>query len=99
MDNRMQLESIELGIDRDHQAIRIRFMHPGRPVITSSFLKDLEAAQGLMTTVCEQDQARVPAERLRYLVLSSRLPQACLRPRDRFWDIPVPKIDSAFDNL
>ncbi|WP_419605583.1 hypothetical protein, partial [Thiolapillus sp.] len=22
-----------------------------------------------------------------------------LRPRDRFWDIPVPKIDSAFDNL
>ncbi len=27
------------------------------------------------------------------------LQQACLRPRDRFWDIPVPKIDSAFDNL
>ena len=25
--------------------------------------------------------------------------QAYLRPRDRFWDIPVPKIDSAFDNL
>ncbi|WP_294117075.1 hypothetical protein [Thiolapillus sp.] len=25
--------------------------------------------------------------------------RACLRPRDRFWDIPVPKIDSAFDNL
>ncbi|WP_419628633.1 hypothetical protein, partial [Thiolapillus sp.] len=31
------------------------------------------------------------------LVLSAL--QACLRPRDRFWDIPVPKIDSAFDNL
>ncbi|WP_419609450.1 hypothetical protein [Thiolapillus sp.] len=27
------------------------------------------------------------------------LVQACLRPRERFWDIPVPKIDSAFDNL
>ncbi|WP_419617162.1 hypothetical protein, partial [Thiolapillus sp.] len=25
--------------------------------------------------------------------------QACLRPRERFWDIPVPKIDSAFGNL
>jgi len=24
--------------------------------------------------------------------------QACLRPRERFWDTPVPKIDSAFDN-
>ncbi|WP_419604880.1 hypothetical protein [Thiolapillus sp.] len=28
-----------------------------------------------------------------------QLGQVCLRPRDRFWDIPVPKIDSAFDNL
>ncbi len=74
MDNSVQLKSIELGIDRDHQAIRIRFMHPGRPVITSSFLKDLQAAQDLMETVCEQDQTRVASERLRYLVLSSRLP-------------------------
>ncbi|WP_419596546.1 hypothetical protein, partial [Thiolapillus sp.] len=31
--------------------------------------------------------------------LGDGLDQACLRPRDRFWDIPVPKIDSAFDNL
>ena len=30
---------------------------------------------------------------------SSREVQACLRPRDRFLDIPAPKIDSAFDNL
>ncbi|WP_305801508.1 hypothetical protein, partial [Thiolapillus sp.] len=29
----------------------------------------------------------------------TKIQQACLRPRDRFWDIPVPKIDSAFDNL
>ncbi|WP_419628236.1 hypothetical protein, partial [Thiolapillus sp.] len=28
-----------------------------------------------------------------------RTRQACLRPRERFWDIPVPKIDSTFDNL
>ena len=25
--------------------------------------------------------------------------QACLRPRDRFWGVPAPKSDSAFDNL
>ncbi|WP_419598520.1 hypothetical protein [Thiolapillus sp.] len=30
---------------------------------------------------------------------SVEMAQACLRPRDRFWNIPVPKIDSAFDNL
>ncbi|WP_419645207.1 IS66 family transposase, partial [Thiolapillus sp.] len=29
----------------------------------------------------------------------NRTYQACLRPRDRFWGIPVPKIDSVFDNL
>ncbi|WP_419614777.1 hypothetical protein, partial [Thiolapillus sp.] len=32
-------------------------------------------------------------------ISGERMTQACLRPRDRFWDIPVPKIDSAFDNL
>ncbi|WP_457665234.1 hypothetical protein, partial [Thiolapillus sp.] len=58
IDNRMQLDSIELEVDHDHQAIRIRFLHPGRPVITTSFLKDLETAQDLMTTVCDQEQLR-----------------------------------------
>ncbi|WP_419602609.1 hypothetical protein, partial [Thiolapillus sp.] len=33
------------------------------------------------------------------LLVPDVLEQACLRPRERFWDIPVPKIDSAFDNL
>ncbi|WP_293674901.1 hypothetical protein [Thiolapillus sp.] len=33
------------------------------------------------------------------MIITPSLNQACLRPRDRFWDIPVPKIDSAFDNL
>ncbi|WP_294042245.1 ligand-binding sensor domain-containing protein [Thiolapillus sp.] len=37
--------------------------------------------------------ASMPPGNYRFLV------QVCLRPRDRFWDIPVPKIDSAFDNL
>ncbi|WP_305802423.1 hypothetical protein [Thiolapillus sp.] len=31
--------------------------------------------------------------------VGGEIEQACLRPRERFWDIPVPKIDSAFDNL
>ncbi len=74
IDNRMQLDSIELGIDRSHQAIRIRFLHPGRPVITTRFLEDLQTAQDLMATLCKQDQALPSAERLRYLVMSSRLP-------------------------
>ncbi|WP_419606038.1 hypothetical protein, partial [Thiolapillus sp.] len=39
------------------------------------------------------------AQRVYGLALGYEDLQACLRPRDRFWDIPVPKIDSAFDNL
>ncbi|WP_456412409.1 crotonase/enoyl-CoA hydratase family protein [Thiolapillus sp.] len=74
IDNRMQLDSIGLQIDRNHQAMRIRFLHPGRPVITRRFLKDLETAQDLLATICEQDQALPSAERLRYLVMSSNLP-------------------------
>ncbi|WP_419607389.1 hypothetical protein, partial [Thiolapillus sp.] len=42
-----------------------------------------------------EEQIHVPM----VLHIPGRAPQACLRPRDRFWDIPVPKIDSAFDNL
>ncbi|WP_305802042.1 cytochrome-c peroxidase, partial [Thiolapillus sp.] len=41
--------------------------------------------------IMESRLALIPEYRKRF--------QACLRPRDRFWDIPVPKIDSAFDNL
>lgn len=74
IDNRVQMDSIELNIDRSHQAIRIRFLHPGRPVITTRFLEELETAQDLMTVLCDQDRARPSAERLRYLVMSSRLP-------------------------
>ncbi|WP_419584881.1 transglutaminase domain-containing protein, partial [Thiolapillus sp.] len=40
----------------------------------------------------------VAPERIEHSITPTRY-QACLRPRDRFWDIPVPKIDSAFDNL
>ena len=42
-----------------------------------------------------QRQRRLYSDR----VNKARRDQACLRPRDRFWDIPAPKIDSAFDNL
>ncbi|WP_419648611.1 hypothetical protein, partial [Thiolapillus sp.] len=43
------------------------------------------------------DDPPLQQERLAKRVRLSQ--QVCLRPRDRFWDIPVPKIDSAFDNL
>ncbi|WP_456373758.1 crotonase/enoyl-CoA hydratase family protein [Thiolapillus sp.] len=74
IENRLRMNSVELNIDRIHQAIRIRFLHPGRPVITTRFLEELETVQDLMHTIREQDQAQPSTEQLRYLVLSSSLP-------------------------
>ncbi|MBL3591754.1 MAG: hypothetical protein JMN24_18540, partial [gamma proteobacterium endosymbiont of Lamellibrachia anaximandri] len=46
---------------------------------------------------------RCPVLRLPSSLLEERAAgqgrQVSLRPRERFWDIPVPKIDSAFDSL
>ncbi|WP_419591542.1 hypothetical protein, partial [Thiolapillus sp.] len=64
--------------------------------------------QGFPRIPAPPQQGRIcPGKRTGYRRQSDHRPryfpgrgsQACLRPRDRFWDIPVPKIDSAFDNL
>ncbi|WP_419624497.1 IS66 family insertion sequence element accessory protein TnpB, partial [Thiolapillus sp.] len=58
-----------------------------------------------LAAIVEQELGHNPFEGALYAFTNRRrdkiklLYQACLRPRDRFWDIPVPKIDSAFDNL
>ncbi|MBL3617747.1 MAG: DUF480 domain-containing protein, partial [gamma proteobacterium endosymbiont of Lamellibrachia anaximandri] len=44
-----------------------------------------------LVQACNQKTSRNPVMQLTQ--------QVSLRPRERFWDIPVPKIDSAFDSL
>ncbi|WP_419615186.1 hypothetical protein, partial [Thiolapillus sp.] len=61
----------------------------GLPVPDSLLLPDCLSTPA----TCQFMQQIMPGIAGKYLL------QACLRPRDRFWDIPVPKIDSAFDNL
>ncbi|HIE56190.1 MAG TPA: enoyl-CoA hydratase [Chromatiaceae bacterium] len=79
IDNRLQLDTLELTLDRNHQAMRIRFRHPGRPVITTRLLQDLHQSQELISSLCNQDQNRPKNEQLRYLVMSSGLPDVfCL---------------------
>ncbi len=58
---------------------------------------ELAAIQKRCDIIQELKEAR--EERKRREKEAKEKLQACLRPRDRFWDIPVPKIDSAFDNL
>ncbi|MBL3618948.1 MAG: hypothetical protein JMN26_14605, partial [gamma proteobacterium endosymbiont of Lamellibrachia anaximandri] len=57
-----------------------------------------ERRRGLID-VSREEQTR---NRVRYALLDllgEWFAQVSLRPRERFWDIPVPKIDSAFDSL
>ncbi|MBL3589277.1 MAG: type VI secretion system baseplate subunit TssK, partial [gamma proteobacterium endosymbiont of Lamellibrachia anaximandri] len=49
----------------------------------------------------EADRNDIPEVLARFLPREQEVDdsQVSLRPRERFWDIPVPKIDSAFDSL
>jgi DSF synthase len=73
-DDQLQLETLALTIDRSHQAVRIQFLHPGRPAITTQLLQELSSCQGIIANICQQDHKLPREERLRYLVMSSRLP-------------------------
>jgi len=74
IDDRMQLDTLELKIDRSHQAVHLRFLHPGRPVFTSRLLQDFSASQDIISNLCANDH-KVPREqKLRYMVVSSALP-------------------------
>ncbi len=74
IDNRLQLDTVALTIDRSHQAVRIRFLHPGRPAITTQLLEELRSSQDIIANICIQDRKLPREERLRYLVMSSELP-------------------------
>jgi len=74
IDDRMQLDTLELKLDRSHQAVHLRFLHPGRPVFSWQLLEDFSASQDIISNLCAQD-ARLPQEqRLKYMVVSSAMP-------------------------
>ena len=73
IDNRLQLDTLALDIDRSLQLAQLRFLHPGRPVFTRHLLEDFGRVQHLLANLCAQD-SRLPIDRrLRYLVLSSAI--------------------------
>ncbi|WP_293649146.1 glutamate synthase-related protein, partial [Thiolapillus sp.] len=82
---------LQRGLDPELKSTRV-----------ASYVKNMIYEVGMIAHACgissprefRRHHARVVQENGLSLPL-----QACLRPRDRFWDIPVPKIDSAFDNL
>jgi len=75
IDDRMQLDTLELKIDRNHQAVHLRFLHPDRPVFTSRLLSDFSTSQDIVANLCANDCKLPPEQRLRFMVVSSALPE------------------------
>ncbi|WP_293645497.1 phospholipase D-like domain-containing protein, partial [Thiolapillus sp.] len=85
-----------LGLDRKLSPWRDTHLHiegPAALVAQSIFWSDWHWANRELLTGLNWIPQKAPD------MAEENGQQACLRPRDRFWDIPVPKIDSAFDNL
>ncbi|OOZ37042.1 glycosyltransferase family 25 protein [Solemya velesiana gill symbiont] len=95
VDGRKKLdEEYERQIDREASLLKLkRYMHDSEFATTLSHLKAYHRVveAGYSGAIIIEDDA----------ILTARFKeiQASLRPRERFWDIQVPKIDSAFDNL
>ncbi|WP_419587846.1 CYTH domain-containing protein, partial [Thiolapillus sp.] len=83
------LSSVRIRVYGDHADINVKSTRDGIHRLEYEYPIPLPDAQELLSRVAH----RPLIEKTRHV-----LHQACLRPRDRFWDIPVPKIDSAFDN-
>ena len=82
------LSSVRIRVYGDHADINVKSTRDGIHRLEYEYPIPLPDAQELLSRVAH----RPLIEKTRHV-----LHQACLRPRDRFWDIPVPKIDSAFD--
>ncbi len=74
IDDRMQMETLELKIDHNHQAVHLRFLHPHRPVFTWQLLEDFSSAQQIIANLCLNPHRNTGAQPLRYMVVSSLLP-------------------------
>ncbi len=74
IDDRMQMDTLELKIDHNHQAVHLRFLHPHRPVFTWKLLEDFSSAQQIIANLCLNPRRDNGEQRLRYMVISSRLP-------------------------
>ncbi len=73
IDNHLQLETLALEIDRNLQAAHLYFLHPGRPVFTRRLLEDFGRVQQILASLSLQELRAPRAQRLRYLILASKL--------------------------
>ncbi len=73
LDNQ-QFETIGIDVDPDNQSVWIRFLHPGRPVMTKQLLQEFNRAQDMIGNTNRQARLFQTSQQLRYQILSSALP-------------------------
>jgi len=72
-DTAPQFESIEVNFNHSYQSAWIKFLHPGRPVMTAQLLEDFDAGLGMINRIARQSQTVRDAKPVKYLILSSAL--------------------------
>ncbi len=70
IDDRLPMDTLELQVDPHRRVAHIRFLHPGRPVMTRRLIEDFSTAQRLIHHL--QERSADGRASLRYLVVSSK---------------------------
>lgn len=70
-DLKQQSNTVETHIDRAYQTAWIKFLHPGRPVMTTGLLGDFDAALDRVEDTMAEAKLWPNTQQIRYMVLSS----------------------------
>lgn len=66
-----QFETIKIDINHNYQSAWVKFLHPGRPVMTTQLLEDFGAGLNIVNGLVQRDQTTTSSQQIQYLVLSS----------------------------
>ena len=63
--------TVGIDIDRSYQSAWIKFLHPGRPVMTTQLLNDFGAGLNMVNDIVQREKLTNSTQKIQYLVLSS----------------------------
>ena len=70
---KQSFETIDIDVNHKQQSAWVRFLHPGRPVMTTQLLKDFSQGLDRINQLAQSDSMDGNTEQVEYLVLSSAI--------------------------
>jgi DSF synthase len=64
-------ETIDIDINHSYQSAWVKFLHPGRPVMTTQLLEDFSTGLNMVNDLVQRDKTTASSQQIQYLVLSS----------------------------